>query len=321
MTFGANPRIKSRSLDLAIRFMPIGLEDVSVDLPLTFYDKGNHCHVAFERENFVQRKDSPHITTLISSDGVQFSCFQETENANLVGFDALNNVSILARYDSKENEAGRPACLSMKISDGRLTLLCPSIEDPLTQDPARSLLSSFSSSNIMSFEHSRTKFLKNVLQDLGLNIPDDPPSYLSSHPLPLLLTSTRHCSAPLSRSIRAIFNLGQDLEGLHKDANDDFQFRSFDSQHALEFLASSRKAAGADTNASEGRLKHILVCKDGILPDRQITPLFDLGAYYETIRRSRESIALTDGEDGSWGIGEVVLYGEVVTSTQTMFDK
>ena len=320
LTFGANPRIKSRSLELAIHSMTIGVEEESFDVPLTFHDRNNHCYVAFDRVDLIQKKD-PRIATLISSDGIQFSCFQETENANLIGFDGLNNVSVLARYDSEDHKEGRPACLSMKIGDGRLTFLCPSIEYSLTEDPVRSLLSSFSSSNILSFEQSRTKFLKNVLQDLGLPIPDDPPSHLASHPLPQLLTSTRHSSAPLARSIRAVFNLGQDLEGFHKDANDDFQFHSFDSQHALEFIASSRKTSGAASNTSMGRLKHILVCKDGVLPDRKITPLFDLGAYYETLCRSREGSGLIDGEDGSWGIGEAVLYGEVVTSTQTMFDK
>jgi biotin--protein ligase len=117
------------------------------------------------------------------------------------------------------------------------------------------------------------------------------------------------------------FKLGQDLEGVHKDANDDFQFHSFDRQHALELLASSRKNADPAGDTPNPHLKHILVCGDGVLPDRQITPLFDLGRLLRNAGYSRENSGLKSSEEGTWGIGEALLYGEVVTSTQTMFDK
>ena len=164
-------------------------------------------------------------------------------------------------------------------------------------------------------------FLRGVLRDLGLNIPDNAPSFLPSRPLPQLFTSSHHCSAALLRAIRTIFNLGQDLEGLHKDANDEFQFHSFDRQRALDLLASC-KTEDIAGNISKERLKHILVCEHGILPDGQITPLFDLKAYYETLGNIRGDAGLKNsGEPGVWKIGEVLLYGEVVSSTQTMLDK
>ena len=322
LIFGAKARVRSRGLDFGNRYMMIGSEEKeALGIPLKFYDKENNCHVAFEDEIDRGQDDNPHIATLITADGVNLRCFHNTGNGNLVGFDDLRNVSVLARRESSEHEElGRFACLTMKINEGQLTLMNPSIEYPLTQDPVRPLLASFSSDDLQSFESSRNEFLKHVLQGIGLNVPNDHPSPLSSHPLPQLLSSAPHCSAALSRAIRTAFRLGQDMGGVHKDVNDDFQFHSFDRQHALELLASSRKNEDT-TGDTPNRLKHIVVCGDGVLPDRQITPLFDLGAYYETLRYSRENSGLKNIEEDTWGIGEALLYGEVVTSTQTMFDK
>jgi hypothetical protein len=139
--------------------------------------RSNNCYVAFDKEDELDTRkqdDNPHIATLTTSDGVNLSCFHETGNGNLVGFDDLRNVSVLARHESVEREeVGRLACLSMKISEGQLTLLGPSIEYPLTQEPVLSLLSTFSSGDVQSFESSRCGFIRLVLQDLGLTVPND----------------------------------------------------------------------------------------------------------------------------------------------------
>jgi len=328
LIFGAKAHIRSRSsngLDFRIRCMTIGSEEKeALAIPLKFYDKENNCHVAFVKDDEHDRSredDNPHIATLITSDRVNLRCFHETGNGNLVGFDDLKNISVLARHESAEREElDCLACLSMKISEGQLTLMSPSIEYPLTQDPVRPFFTAFSSDDLQSFESSRTGFLKHVLQDIGLNIPNDGLSLLSFHSLPQLLSSAPHCSFSLSKAIRTTFKLSQDMKGVHKDVNDDFQFHSFDRQHSLELLASTRKNEDPAGDTPD-RLKHIVVCGDGILPDRQITPQFDLGAYYETLCYLRENSRLKRSKESTWGIGEAVLYGEVVTSTQTMFDK
>jgi biotin--protein ligase len=295
--------------------MTIGLEPL--DLPLRFYDKNNNSYVTFDTEGELDRSDqdhNPHIAGLISSDGVYFNCLHDTGNHNLSGFDMLKNVSVLARYKSAENEEpDRLACLSMTIGDGQLTLLCPNIEYPPTQEPLRSLLSP---DDDKSFESSRTEFLRHVLRNLDLAVPDDASPHLSSHPRPLLLTFPRHCSSALLSAIRTVFNLWQDMEGVHKDTNDEFQFHSFDTQQ--ELFASLRNNTDAFSNT---HLKHIFVYEDGLLSNRQITPFFDLHAYFETLRCSRQGSGLKTSYEGSWGIGETLLYSEVVTSTQTIFDK
>jgi biotin--protein ligase len=106
------------------------------------------------------------------------------------------------------------------------------------------------------------------------------------------------------------------MEGVHKDTNDEFQFHSFDTQQ--ELFASLRNNTDAFSNT---HLKHIFVYEDGLLSNRQITPFFDLHAYFETLRCSRQGSGLKTSYEGSWGIGETLLYSEVVTSTQTIFDK
>ncbi|KAF8895906.1 hypothetical protein CPB84DRAFT_1782164 [Gymnopilus junonius] len=68
-----------------------------------------------------------------------------------------------------------------------------------------------------------------------------------------------------------------------KDAND-------------EFNKSAREQANAPSDPSTWQPKHIILCRDGALP--------------------RNSLSAE-----TWGIGEALMYGEAVTSTQTMLDK
>src|SRR5258707_11694134 len=130
LKFGAKARIRSRGLDFGIRYVIGSEEKEALALPLKFYDKENNFYVAFEKEDELDRgqDDNPHIATLITADGVNLRCFHNTGNGNLVGFDDLRNVSVLARYKSSEHkELDRLACLSMKINEGQLTLMNPSI--------------------------------------------------------------------------------------------------------------------------------------------------------------------------------------------------
>jgi len=81
-----------------------------------------------------------------------------------------------------------------------------------------------------------------------------------------------------------------------------------------------RSGLRADDSSPTCKPKHIIVCHAGELPARQETPLFDLELYYSALSLARAKEGSTDLVE-PWGFGQVLLYGEVITSTQTMLDK
>ena len=135
-----------------------------------------------------------------------------------------------------------------------------------------------------------------------------------SHPLPQFLTSSR--STPLAVS-KILDSLASPKHGSQliefKDANDHFRFLPFsDRKEALHEARSQ--------NPPERPPRSIIICSDGQLPERHLTPLFNLGLYYELLSEARKGYESLDAPD-TWAIGDVLLYGEVVTSTQTLLEK
>jgi biotin--protein ligase len=212
----------------------------------------------------------------------------------------------------------------MKIDNGILALLNPNIEYPLNQEPVSSLLSS---ADVESSETSRRRFLRGVLRKLDLDLPDNDTPAVGSRPLPQFLTCTPHHSTIVSKIVDTLSQsqllslTGENLKVL-QDAEDKFHFHPFHSEESVKLLALSGHAETQDHGEiSNWQPKHILVC-DRMLPERQMTPLFNFELYFEALRRARERERLKDREEeDSWGIGEALLYGEVVTSTQTMLVK
>ena len=105
-----------------------------------------------------------------------------------------------------------------------------------------------------------------------------------------------------------------------KDANDEFHFHPFQESLELLELSRAKSASGERSDPATWQPKHVVVCLDGNLPPPKLTPLFDLKLFYEALSAAHE-------KEGSactaepWKMGEVLLYGEAVTSTQTMLDK
>jgi biotin--protein ligase len=100
-----------------------------------------------------------------------------------------------------------------------------------------------------------------------------------------------------------------------QDTSDTFQFHPFED--GLQLLEGVRNGS---LSPSTQTIKHVIVCTDGKLPALNHTPLFDLALFYETLSVARSNCGLRNAVD-QWGMGEVLLYGEIVTSTQTMLDK
>jgi len=160
----------------------------------------------------------------------------------------------------------------------------------------------------------RKTLMQAVLKGLGLHLPSKHVQVFT-RPLPQFLTS--HPSKPFAVS-KVMENLAapspaSDLS-VFRDENDCFTFYPL-AESAEVF---HRCHTGSTIGISDP--KHIIVCLLGQLPSPDHTHLFDLHTYYAAVSEERNKNSLVDTLN-SWGMGEVVLYGQVVTSTQTMLDK
>ena len=157
---------------------------------------------------------------------------------------------------------------------------------------------------------------------LGLQFPcEDGKGQTFSRPLPQFLTSTPKKSALVGRVMEALAapQSGSQLS-VFKDANDEFHFHPFQESLELLELARAKSDSGERSDPATWQPKHVVVCLDGSVPPLKHTPLFDLRIFYEALSAAHEK----EGSAGTaepWRMGEVLLYGEAVTSTQTMLDK
>jgi biotin---protein ligase len=160
------------------------------------------------------------------------------------------------------------------------------------------------------------------LVQLGLQLPnEDRKGQSFSRPLPQFLTSTPEKSALVGRVMEALAapQSGSQLS-IFKDANDEFHFHPFQESLELLELARAKSDSGEKSDPATWQPKHVVVCLDGSLPSPKLTPLFDLRLFYEALSAAHEKEG-SAGTSETWRMGDVLLYGETVTSTQTMLDK
>ena len=125
---------------------------------------------------------------------------------------------------------------------------------------------------------------------------------MTTHPSPLFLCSTR--PGAVTRVLEALRGSLDTREAFDFTGNNDtFRF------HPPEDAASVLQLPPSD-------VKHVIAYAGEELPARHLTTHFNFEQYFRYLAEVR-----TPTDDGSWRFGEVILYGEVVTSTQTMFDK
>jgi biotin--protein ligase len=174
-------------------------------------------------------------------------------------------------------------------------------------------------------ESNRDALVRATLSILGLTVADAP------IPVPrikaqFLVSSEPYRTVALADKIAAAFDRDDRKGGLLKDARDTFRFvRNDDGISGALANVSLEEEDDDDSADNETRTKSIVVCSDG-LPDRNTLPLFDLASFFdelESARRRRRRLRKQAAEQPSGGVPifDTVLYGEVVTSTQTMLDK
>ena len=294
----------------------------SESLLLAFYDTTtrNHIHLSFHAPS--DGDQPPRSIAIRAPDGDLIDNISDTRSMTLVGFDELQkNVRVLGSYPG-----GTIAGVQCTVGRGKIVLWAPSLESPLTQG----LSSAIVSTSLPTIPPEDRRRLDLIRTTLPLLLPVSPPAEQTpvSHPLPQFLSSTPSSPTLISKIANAIAapSHGSQLS-IFKDDNDTFHFHALSESDALlENSRETRSTSALTADPAQWQPKHIILCTDGVLPTRDQTPLFDHSLYYGYLSQERKTQGLPgsttgDSDDEVWALGEALLYGEVVTSTQTMLDK
>lgn len=237
---------------------------------------------------------------IATSDGELIEGVKDSRSTEFVGFEGIKGVKILARYHG-DDDGATIAGLTCRCGRGIVAIWAPNLESPLKESLS---------------EQRRLALLRNTLLSLNLQLPPSSEKVVS-HPLPQYLTS--HPSKPTIVSkimdMIAMPSLGSQLS-IFEDKGDTFHFHRLEES---ESLVMEIRDSPQSSDPSKWQPKHIILCSD-TLPSRKHTPLFDIGLYYESLSAARKKEGSSDIAL-PWGMGEVLLYGEAVTSTQTLLEK
>lgn len=166
--------------------------------------------------------------------------------------------------------------------------------------------------------------LRYALASLGLTLPAESNAeslsalpLIPKYPLPQFLLH-QHGKRQIIETVlqRLGLSLAESLTdaGVFKDAADTYHFY----QTTLEGSARLVDEARISTELATHAPRVVLVLPPDVFPPQELTPRFDAGEFFAVLEEVRGTQA---SESGGWGLGDVLFYGEAVTSTQTMLER
>ena len=173
-------------------------------------------------------------------------------------------------------------------------------------------------------EDARTIFLRACLTKLGLEVSQ------GTSPVPSLskihLSALKHTDVGETLSSFDEIITREDGEEYIKGGNDLFHLEKPDSRWSLASLSQallsevdgSKKKTGRaspDPTADYCHVPKRIVSHEDAWPEPKETPYFNHSVYYSSLREFRAK----EAEAETWG--DVLMYGEVVTSTNTLLEK
>jgi biotin--protein ligase len=275
----------------------LGLESMSLspESSLRFYDDKAKIYIYPKFEHVDEHCVTVQLTTGESLSGVRQTCKHD-----IIGIEQTKNAVVLAKYE----EDGKPAAVQWNIGKGMVLFWCAHIERPLddaTPDPE------------MGLEELRHIFIEASLKALDLTAQGDESSRVSRS-LPVLLASTK--PGLVDRVLKAL-DVPSPLKEPYLFVGSDriLNFHPYESGEQL--LQELRASSTEPPPIVPGKKTiHVVACSNGKVPE---IPVFNLARYITVLKAVREKEGLRSDGD-SWGFSEVFFYGEVVSSTQSMFD-
>ncbi|KAF8984179.1 biotin holocarboxylase synthetase [Entomortierella lignicola] len=177
---------------------------------------------------------------------------------------------------------------------------------------------------LLETERERRVLLGRILAKMGLKV-IQPEAYNAKTSLPVGAIQGIPSVSPLYlASIQPYYTseLTRILSGhagpdhLIQDANDTFQLIESPQHPIPQHTPTTVKTEEEDEE--EKITKNIVLCPNEP-PSSTLTPEFDMGLYFRHLQQARQ--LANDDESNSYKFGNSLMYGQVVTSTQTMLDK
>ncbi|KAI5124198.1 hypothetical protein M0805_005049 [Coniferiporia weirii] len=296
-------------------------QEVSGDRPLQFFHGiGRGCvYPGFQYGS----EDGARAVSLLVSDALGESGLMDglyyNGGGEFVDAQSIPGTEVLAEY-TEGDAKGKVAGVSCRVGKGIAVLWAIHPEYPLTLEPAISALTNTRSDLkgcVEQLEERRWRLLRGTLEILGLRLPFSK-NTSDMRPLPQLLTSTVGLNPAITVMLESLQKDKSDLGPtiVLKDYADTFHFHrasdTFDAAGRIRALQES------DTDP-DNTVRHVVVLGGGSVPPAKNTPAFNVAQYYSDLAAAQRERSLPS--ERRQKMGEVLLYGEVVTSTQTMLDK
>ena len=202
------------------------------------------------------------------------------------------NVIVLARYT--ELPARPPAGVLCRVGEKGKALLWAVHPEHPSVAPVQSH---------PTVEEPRTQLLRATLKLLDLDLPQE--KRIINGPTPAFLTALDPMeAADLAQAIQSKFS--GSAPGSLRDAND---------QITLHEQANSHDVFAMHDGSDHNRLD-VIVCSSAP-PSSSLTPIFNIAAFQKGLKQARSRLSFPFRPS----YGSPMLYGEVVTSTQTVLEK
>lgn len=237
------------------------------------------------------------------------------------------------------------AAVLTHVGLGRSLLTGAHPEYSLLEDPLRTALAALpaggpSEAELVGLEEDRLELLKSLLLTLGVGVPETEEQdklERPTHPLPQFLVA--HPSKPDLPSdfiikISSLFTTPTDNDepSILSDTNDTFHFHKSTSLPSVSSYLSQARSSTLSLEDAEDLdkvTKHVIVAQkeEGtveVIEREKWTPLFNWSTFWTELNASRKREMDKGGHDVKEGLlrlGDLMMYSEAVTSTQTMLDK
>ncbi|KAI0330018.1 class II aaRS and biotin synthetase [Cubamyces sp. BRFM 1775] len=327
LVLGANARVRRARAKLSSLAMGLDSMALSDDGVLTLSDGESRLNVSVMQTIGAADGPAGEPTTLKLSDGTTVEGLLRVPDGTVDLSDVSDqeNPTIIAHYDL-EDGSQTAAGIKARIGQGAVALWNVHLEYSPKEEIAASILmkhTGFTQERLAKAEEGRIRILRETLTDLGLTLPAQGSSV--ARPTPLLLTAAPGRPGVVRRVLKELevpeLSAFTGEEGFElRDSNDTFVLHSSAAAQRVFGVKPEERYPSQDPAAWSP--KHIIAFEGSELPSRDLVPRFDLQTYYAALQEARKEQGCSDSyaNDG-WGIGEGLLYGEVVTSTQTLLDK
>ena len=206
------------------------------------------------------------------------------------------NVRVLGRFG--DGEIAGVSLLFGALGSGRSILWAPRLDQPPAAVPSLD----------PDEEKRRLGFLRGSLRECGLELPNAE-AVSSRVPTPMYFVG----AAPIVETIlsRLSIDFTQEPTKELKDQNDSF----------IVHPPSDVSMDLPEPDVATLQPKRVIALTNNTFPPREKTPTFDVALYLDELVKGKQRSRDINDDSDPWPIGAALMYGEVVTSTQTMLDR